>query len=153
MITHKQRLAARQTRRGLRTAIAIVLLALMLFPLYWMLNISLQASGGTLPSTFLPWHPSLAGYTTAIQDQGQNLVTSLLIAIGTVVLTLLIATPCAYALAQFRFRWISWALLAILISQMIPGIVIANALYTLYENIGLLNSIPGLIIEIGRAHV
>ena len=29
---------------------------------------------------------------------------------------------------------------------MIPGIVIANALYTLYENIGLLNSIPGLII-------
>jgi multiple sugar transport system permease protein len=70
----------------------------------------------------------------------------MLIAVGTVVLTLLIATPCAYALAQFRFRWINWALLAILISQMIPGIVIANALYTLYENIGLLNSIPGLII-------
>ena len=69
----------------------------------------------------------------------------MLIAVGTVVLTLLIAA-CAYALAQFRFRWISWALLAILISQMIPGIVIANALYTLYENIGLLNSIPGLII-------
>jgi multiple sugar transport system permease protein len=62
-----------------------------------------------LPSTFFPSHPSLAGYTTAIHDQGQNLVTSLLIAIGTVVLTLLIATPCAYALAQFRFRWISWA--------------------------------------------
>jgi len=118
----------------------------MLFPVYWMLNISLQASGGTLPSSFFPPHPSLAGYTTAIQDQGQNLVTSLLIAVGTVVLTLLIAAPCAYALAQFRFRWISWALLVILISQMIPGIVIANALYTLYENIGLLNSIPGLII-------
>jgi multiple sugar transport system permease protein len=146
MVTHQQRLAARQTRRRLRTAIAIVLLALMLFPVYWMLNISLQAGGGTLPSSFFPSHPSLAGYTTAIRDQGQNLVTSMLIAVGTVVLTLLIATPCAYALAQFRFRWISWALLAILISQMIPGIVIANALYTLYENIGLLNSIPGLII-------
>src|SRR3954451_12865193 len=146
MVTHSQRLAARKARRGLRTAIAIVLLALMLFPIYWMLNISLQASGGTLPSTFLPSHPSLAGYTTAIHDQGQNLVTSLLIAIGTVVLTLLIATPAAYALAQFRFRWISWALLAILISQMIPGIVIANGLYSLYESLGLLNSIPGLII-------
>src|SRR3954451_25215983 len=146
MVTHSQRLAARQTRRGLRTAIAIVLLVLMLFPIYWMLNISLQASGGTLPSTFLPSHPSLAGYTTAIHDQGQNLVTSLLIAIGTVVLTLVIAAPCAYALAQFRFRWISWALLAILICQMIPGIVIANALYALYERIGLVNSIPGLII-------
>ena len=147
MVTHQQRLGGRQTRRGLRTVIAIVLLALMLFPVYWMLNISLQPSGGTLPSNFFPPHPSLAGYSTAIQDQGQNLVTSMLIAVGTVVLTLLIAAPCAYALAQFRFRWISWALLAILISQMIPGIVIANALYTLYENIGLLNSIPGLIID------
>ena len=146
MVTHQQRLAARQTRRGLRTGIAIVLLALMLFPVYWMLNISLQPSGGTLPSSFFPPQPSLAGYVTAIQDQGQNLVTSMVIAVGTVVLTLVIAAPCAYALAQFRFRWISWALLAILISQMIPGIVIANALYTLYENIGLLNSIPGLII-------
>jgi multiple sugar transport system permease protein len=47
--------------------------------------------------------------------------------------------PCSVS----EFRWITWALLAILISQMIPGIVIANALYTLYENIGLLNSIPG----------
>jgi len=146
MVTRQQRFVGRQTRSGLRTVIAIVLLALMLFPVYWMLNISLQPSGGTLPSNFFPPHPSLAGYSTAIQDQGQNLVTSMLIAVGTVVLTLLIAAPCAYALAQFRFRWISWALLAILISQMIPGIVIANALYTLYENIGLLNSIPGLII-------
>jgi ABC-type glycerol-3-phosphate transport system permease component len=54
MVTHQQRLAARQTRRGLRTGIAIVLLALMLFPVYWMLNISLQPSGGTLPSSFFP---------------------------------------------------------------------------------------------------
>ena len=66
----------------------------------------------------------------ALRDQGRNLVTSMIIAIGTVVLTLLIATPAAYALAQFRFRWVGSALLAILISQMIPGIVIANGLYT-----------------------
>jgi multiple sugar transport system permease protein len=111
-----------------------------------MLNISLQPSGGTLPASFFPRHPSLAGYTTAMHDQGRNLLTSMLIAVGTVVLTLLVAAPCAYALAQFRFRWINWALLAILICQMIPGIVIANALYTLYEGIGLLNSIPGLIV-------
>ena len=29
---------------------------------------------------------------------------------------------------------------------MIPGIVIANALYSIYESLGLLNSIPGLIV-------
>ncbi len=97
------------------------LLALMLFPVYWMLNISLQSTGGTLATSFFPTNPSLDGYRTAIEDQGRNLVTSLIIAVGTVVVTLLIAAPAAYALAQFRFRWINWALLGILISQMIPG--------------------------------
>ena len=133
-------------RRRIRTAIAIVLLALMLFPVYWMLNISLSHSGGALPASFLPTSPTLDGYATAIRDQGGNLVTSLIVALGTVVLTLLVAAPAAYALAQFRFRWINWALLTILLCQMIPGIVIANALYTLFEKVGLLNSIPGLII-------
>ena len=136
----------RRTRSGVRTAIAIVLLAIMLFPVYWMFNISIQSTGGTLATSFFPANPSLDGYRTAIHDQGQNLVTSLTIALGTVVLTLLIATPAAYALAQFRFRWINWALLALLISQMIPGIVIANGLYSFYQQIGLLDSIPGLII-------
>jgi multiple sugar transport system permease protein len=37
-------------------------------------------------------------------------------------------------------------LFGILISQMIPGIVVANALYSVYTNLGLLNSIPGLIL-------
>jgi multiple sugar transport system permease protein len=143
MLSHRTQVA---TRRGIRTGIAIILLAFMLFPVYWMLNTSLQPSGNTLSATFFPAHPSLDGYQTAIHDQGRNLVTSLLIAVGTVVLTLVIAAPCAYALAQFRFRWINWALLALLISQMIPGIVIANALYAAYNDLGLLNSIPGLIL-------
>lgn len=133
-------------RRGIRTALAIVFLAILLFPVYWMLNISLQPTGGTLATSFFPAHPSLDGYRTAIEDQGKNLVTSLTIGLGTVLVTLLIASPAAYALAQFRFRWISWALLAILISQMIPGIVIANGLYSIYESLGLLDTIPGLIV-------
>lgn len=135
-----------RTRGGIRTAVAVALLILMLFPIYWMLNISLQSTGGALATSIFPTNPSLDGYRTAIEDQGQNLVTSLIIAVGTVVVTLVIAAPAAYALAQFRFRWITWALLGILISQMIPTIVIANALYSVYEQIGLLNSIPGLII-------
>jgi multiple sugar transport system permease protein len=139
-------MSTRRTRGVIRTALALVFLALMLFPVYWMLNISLQPSGNTLSGTFFPTDPTLAGYRTAIEDQGRNLITSLLVASGTVVVTLVIAAPCAFALAQFRFRWISWALLAILISQMIPGIVIANGLYTLYERLNLLNSVPGLIV-------
>lgn len=143
---HRRRLAIRHTAQWTRTALAIIFLAILLFPVYWMVNTSLQPSGNTLSSTMFPAHPTLDGYRTAIHDQGGHLITSLEIALGTVVVTLVVAAPCAYALSLFRFRWISWALLAILISQMIPGIVIANGLYAIYERLGLLDSVPGLII-------
>ncbi|ONI74011.1 ABC transporter permease [Kribbella sp. ALI-6-A] len=133
-------------RRGVFTAIGVLILCVMLFPVYWMINASLQPSGNTLTAGFLPLDPTFAGYRRALSEQGQNLVTSMIIALGTVVLSLLVSAPCAYALSQFRSRWVGAGLLAILVSQMIPGIVIANALYTAYENLGLLNSVPGLIV-------
>jgi len=44
-------------------------------------------------------------------------------------------------------------LFAILISQMVPGIVVANALYSAYNDLGLLNSIPGLILADSTAGI
>ncbi|GGF38409.1 ABC transporter permease [Microbacterium sorbitolivorans] len=126
--------------------IGIVILVVMLFPVYWMINASLQPSGNTLTAGIFPTNPSWAGYEKAFADQGKNLVTSLVISIGAVIVCLAIAAPAAYALAQFRYRWISIALLIILIGQMIPGIVIANALYAAYNDLGLLNTHVGLII-------
>jgi multiple sugar transport system permease protein len=136
----------RTVHEGLFTGLGILFLAVMLFPIYWMINASLQPSGNTLTADFFPTNPSFAGYETAISQQGRNLLTSLVVSAGTVLFSLAVAAPAAYALAQFRFRWINLALLAILVSQMIPGIVIANALYAAYNDLGLLNSIPGLIL-------
>ena len=132
--------------QGLHTAIGLLILGVMLFPVYWMLNSSLQNTGNTLTGEIIPLSPSLDGYRTALAEQGANLVTSLMVAVGTVIFTLAVAAPAAYALAQFKFRWVNYALLAILVAQMIPGIVIANALYSAYNDLGLLNSIPGLIL-------
>lgn len=142
-----QRNAGRQrSQAAVYTALGVLFLAVMLFPVYWMVNASLQPSGNTLTASFFPVNPSFDGYARAISEQGANLVTSLIVSLGTVVFSLAVAAPAAYALAQFRFRWVNIALLAILISQMIPGIVIANALYAAYNDLGLLNSIPGLIL-------
>ena len=44
-------------------------------------------------------------------------------------------------------------LLGILISQMIPGIVVANALYSIYNDIGLLNTVGGLILADSTAGI
>ena len=137
----------RRTRSGWgNTALGVLFLGVMLFPIYWMINVSLQHSGSAVATPWFPLHVSLHGYSTAISQQGRNLVTSLLVAAGSVVFSLLLATPASYALSHFRMRFGNVFLFAILLSQMIPGIVVANALYTAYNDLGLLNSIPGLIL-------
>src|SRR3954453_17556687 len=139
--------AAPSSRRGWgNTVVGVLILAVMLFPLYWMLNVSLQPSGSAGGAPGCPLYLSFDGYATALRDQGGNLVTSLVVSLGCVVVSLLIATPAAYALARFRVRGAGLVLFGILISQMIPGIIVANALYNAYSDLGLLNSIHGLIL-------
>lgn len=128
------------------TALGILFLAVMVFPVYWMINSSLQANSGAATTTWLPLEPTFSGYVTALQDQGRNFVTSLIVALGTVILTLVIATPAAYALVRFRMRGSTVFVVVLLITQMIPGIVIANALFTLFNDLGLLNTHLGLIL-------
>ena len=135
------------------TAAGVLILAVLLFPLYWMVNVSLQPSGSAVGTPWIPIHLSLRGYTQALHDQGGHLATSLIISLGSVVFSLLIATPAAYALAHFRVRGAGLVLLAILVSQMVPGIVVANALYSAYNDLGLLNSIGGLILADSTAGI
>src|SRR5690625_2552018 len=117
----------------------------MLFPVYWMVNLSLQSSGSNLASSFFPTSIDLDGYRTALSDQSRNLLTSILVSLGSVALTLAISIPASYALAQFRLRGINVILLILAVTQMIPGIVVANALYSAYNNLGILNNITSLI--------
>jgi multiple sugar transport system permease protein len=146
--TTTRRRSRRPRGRGgvAHTIIGVAILAVLLFPLYWMLNVSLQHSSGAIATPWLPTDISFHGYATALHDQGGHLLTSLVIAIGCVIFSLLIAAPAAYALAQFRVRGTSVVLLLVLISQMVPNIVVANALYGAYSNLGLVNSVWGLIV-------
>ena len=135
------------------TAGGVAIVAVMLFPVYWMLNVSLQPAGSAVGTPLFPAQLSFAGYAKALTDQGGHLTTSLIIALGSVVFSLLIAAPAAYGLALFRVKRAGAMLLGILISQMIPGIVVANALYSVYNDIGLLNSIGGLILADSTAGI
>jgi multiple sugar transport system permease protein len=135
------------------TVVGVLILGVMLFPVYWMLNVSLQPSGSAVGTPWLPLHVSFGGYSKALQDQSGHLGTSLIIATGSVVLSLLIAAPAAYALSLFHVPGANLVLLVILISQMVPGIVVANALYSAYSDLGLLNSIGGLILADSTAGI
>lgn len=138
----------RRAAGGAYTAVALLILAVMLFPLYWMLNASLLPSTDLVKAspTWIPVHGTLQGYRRALSSQGSHLLISLGVSAGTVVLVLLIAVPAAYGLAQLRAPGGRLLTFAFLIAQMIPGVVMANSFYTAANRLRLLDSPLALVL-------
>ena len=132
----------------LRTAFGVAVVAVLLFPVYWMVNTSLQGSENLLSTQWFPLHLDLDGYRQAIDSQLGNLGTSLVIASGAVVVCLAVSAPAAYGLSRTTVKLPGGGavMTLLVITQMIPGIVIANGLFSLYNDLGLINSHLGLIL-------
>jgi multiple sugar transport system permease protein len=120
----------------------------MLLPIYWAVVTSLKTlqQSYAIPSTLLPPTPTFSAYSEVLNTQGGALLTSLIIAAGSTVLSLLIAVPAAHALANFRFRVTGVVTLVLLVTQTIPGIVLGISFFKIFADIHLLNSYLGLII-------
>ncbi|MGP3973908.1 carbohydrate ABC transporter permease [Streptomyces sp. 8N114] len=136
---------ARRVRGAWNTAAALLILAVLLFPVYWMLVTALQPSSG-IEVDWFPTSPGLDSFRAALDSQGRSLLTSLGVALGAVAVCLALAAPAAYGLAQFSLRGGQAVVFTTLITQMVPGIVIANALYSAYAELRLVNSYLGLIL-------
>ncbi|WP_406429478.1 carbohydrate ABC transporter permease [Streptomyces sp. NBC_01589] len=136
------------TKTGWKTAVGLLLTGVMLFPVYWMINVSLTRDQDMRksPPDLFPTHGTLAGYRTVLDEQLPYLGTSLAVALGTVVLTVALAAPAGYALAKLRPRGGGLLSFVLLAAQMIPGIIMAMGFYAIYLQLGLLQSVPGLIV-------
>nr|QIY76789.1 carbohydrate ABC transporter permease [Streptomyces sp. RLB1-33] len=131
-----------------QTAIGVLVTAVMLFPVYWMLNVSFTRDQDMRksPPDLIPLHGTLEGYRAVLDQQLPYLGTSLVIGLGTVVLTVALAAPAGYALAKLRPRGGGVLNFLFLVAQMIPGIIMAMGFYAIYLSLGLLQSVPGLIV-------
>ena len=77
---------------------------------------------------------------------GKYIITSTIVSVGTVIVTLLFAIPAAYAVARLNFFGKTFLSTSILIIYMFPAIVLVIPLYTIFSQLGLRNSIEGLLI-------
>ena len=77
---------------------------------------------------------------------GKYIVTSTIVSVGTVIITLFFAIPAAYAVARLNFFGKTFLSTSILIIYMFPAIVLVIPLYTIFSQLGLRNSIEGLLI-------
>ena len=75
---------------------ALIALVIMLFPLYAVIIASFENNSQLLGThyNFLPPTPSFANYSAVISTQGGHIVSTLLIGVGTALLTLAIVAAC-----------------------------------------------------------
>lgn len=121
-----------------------------LFPLAWMVSVSLMAPGeaSTSPPPLVPAEPTLASYRELFvrADLGRNLANSLGLALAATVLSLGFNVAAGYAFAKLRFagRDAIWRILVGL--MLIPTQVAMIPLFLMLKEAGLVNTYLGVLV-------
>lgn len=135
----------------LRPPLAWIFTGLYLFPIYWMVITAFKEPRDVfaIPPDLFPSPPTLQGFEDAVVGNDvvfQGIFNSLVIASGSLVLTLLLGVPAAYGLARLRLRFTGLVILIMLGAQMLPTINLALPMFAIFARIDLLNTYAALII-------
>jgi multiple sugar transport system permease protein len=120
------------------------------FPLLWLLSASFKSTSelNSLAVNLIPAEWDFSNYTTALERQ--NLITaagnSLLVSVATMVITVLLSMPMAYALARLKGKLRATGTIWILTSQVFPSILIIIPLFLVLRSINLNDTLFGLIL-------
>ncbi len=121
-----------------------------LFPLLWMLSVSLMPTGAasSYPPPFLPATLTLAHYRElfAAQHLGRYFLNSLIVATGATSLALVFNGMAGYAFAKLRFRGREAIFRLLLAGLLVPAQVTMIPLFGLLKFMGLVNSYAGAIV-------
>ncbi len=119
-----------------------------LFPFYWLLNISLKTGADLSSADVVPPNPSLDNYTSIFQNNSflRALGNSAIVSLTTTLIGVVVGSFAAYALARLKMNF-KFPLLALVLSiTTFPQIAIAAPLFRLWTDIGLYNTLVGLVI-------
>lgn len=134
----------------LRVILLVLILSFLLFPILWVLLTSFKTNmeAYQFPPTFWPRQFTVQSYLDLYQKNNEFFVyyrNNFIVSGATAVLACLIAIFGGYALSRFHFRW-NMVILAIFTSaQMFPVISRLISLYKIMKDVGLLNTLTGLI--------
>jgi multiple sugar transport system permease protein len=127
----------------------LVVIVVCVFPFYWMVTTSFKEQSAILSATpQLFFHPTLGNYTTAFQkfDIGASLVNSLIVALSTTAISLILGAPAAYAIARFDFKGKRDLWFWFISNRMISPIVVALPFFLIARQFRLLDTQLVLIL-------
>jgi multiple sugar transport system permease protein len=131
----------------LRNFVLLVYALFAVFPLIWMVILSFKADEQMFTTTFI-FTPTLENFRAVLAQEGflrslgNNLVASSL-AVG---FSLVVGVPAAYALGRYQFQGREEIALSFLSLRFAPEILAIIPLYLIYQKLGLIDSVLGLIL-------
>jgi N,N'-diacetylchitobiose transport system permease protein len=141
---------ARRLRRAAWNLVGLLVLAVMVFPVYWMVSTAFKPDDeiNSLTPTWLSLDPTLDHFrdATARPFFWANVRNSLIVVSVTVVLSLVLAFFAAIALAKFRFTGRKLFIVLMIGIQMLPQAGLIIPLYIVLARYGQVNALAGLII-------
>jgi ABC-type glycerol-3-phosphate transport system permease component len=146
--------AARLKRPGLSWPVilagCVLLVAVCLFPFWWMLLSSVKTLRElyTVPPIWWPDAPTWDNYRTVLFESNipRYFLNSVIISVGSTALALLLAIFASYGFARFHFRGKPLLQAFVLIGQLLPTAAIIVPLFITLRVLGLVNTYWGLIL-------
>ena len=119
-------------------------LSMILFPFYWMVSSSFKSGAeiaGRAP-VYIPSSLRLDAYRElfdpawrSFQNFGVNIINSLLVAIPTALIAVILSIMGAYATARLRFKGREWILNGVLIVYLFPAVLLIIPLFAMLSKI------------------
>lgn len=134
--------------RALTMVLAVLAMLVSLVPFYWLINTSLKTGADLSSGSLYPTNASLNNYLDVLQD-GEFLTAlgnSLIVGAVTTTLALTFASFAAYALARLKLPRKGLLLGLVLSVTTFPVISIAAPMFKIWSDIGLYDTLLGLII-------
>ncbi|CAB3783970.1 Diacetylchitobiose uptake system permease protein DasC [Paraburkholderia ultramafica] len=134
-------------RRSIPGVIAWLVALLLFFPIFWMTITAFKTEQQAYSSSLF-FVPTLESFHEVFARSNYFAFAwnSVLISVGVTVLCLILAVPCAYAMAFFPTRRTQKVLLWMLSTKMMPSVGVLVPIYLLWKNSGLLDTVSGLVI-------
>jgi ABC-type glycerol-3-phosphate transport system permease component len=133
-----------------RLVMAILFGLVSIFPLVYMVSLSFQPTSDILTSNavLFPSHPTTSNYIVAWTQNNFSsyFLNSLLVALGTVVITVVVASLAAFAFARYRFPFKEVIFYVFLAALAVPSVELIIPQYLLMLRLHLVDSLDGLVL-------
>jgi multiple sugar transport system permease protein len=121
-----------------------------LFPLYWLVKVSVTPNDLLYSEGVRMWPSRMTfeHYTSVIRHTDFPLFfrNSSIVSVATSLLAAVVASGVGYALSRFVFRGKYWIVGLMLVTQMFPLVMVIAPIFRLFAPLGLTNSLTGLVI-------